>query len=146
MSLMTLQQSLETLANENRGELTPATVVEYARPKASPIHDRFTWNDKVAGEKFRLVEAAMLIRSVRVSFEQNDGTKSVPMRAWVNVREQYGEPGAYVPIQRALTSTETTDMILTQAKREADAFRQKYAGLEAARKVVEAIGSFVEAN
>jgi hypothetical protein len=145
MSLMTLQQSLETLANQNGGELTPAAVVDYARPKSSPIHDRFTWNDKVAGEKFRILEAAMLIRSVRISFEQDDGAKSAPMRAWVNIREKYDEPGTYMPIQRALSSTETSDLILTQAKREADSFRQKYASLAAARKVVEAIGQFVEA-
>lgn len=144
MSLITLQQSLESLANQNGGELTPSAVVDYARPKTSPIHDRFTWNDKEAGEKFRLMEAAMMIRSVRISFEDDGGNATAPVRAWVNIRERHDEPGVYIPIQKALTSSETSSMILDQAKREADAFRQKYASLSAARKLVEAIGEFVQ--
>lgn len=35
-------------------------------------------------------------------------------------------------------------MIIHQAKRDAESFRQKYASLSAARRVVEAIGQFVE--
>lgn len=143
MSLMTLQQSLEALAERNGGELTAAAVVDYARPKTSPIHDRFTWDNKVAGDKYRLLEAAMLIRSVRISFEDNAGEVAPPVRAFVNIRENPKEPGAYIPIQRALSCAETSAAMLESAKREADSFRRKYASLEQARRVVEAIGEFV---
>lgn len=144
MSLITLQQSLEAVAQRNGGYLTPSAVVAYAKPKSSPIHDRFTWDDKEAGEKFRLFEAACLIRSVRISYEKDNGEPSAPVRAWVNIREKNDEPGVYIPIQRALSSAETRDAILEDAKRDAEAFRKKYAGLQAAKKIVEAIGEFVE--
>jgi hypothetical protein len=143
MSLLTLQQSLSAVAESQGGELTPAAVLDYARPKASPIHDRFTWDNKLAGEKFRLIEAAMLIRSVRVSFEQADGTPSAPVRAWINQRESYHETGVYVPIQRVLASPEASQELLNNARRDAESFRRKYATLEAASRVVEAIGEFV---
>lgn len=45
-----------------RGELTPQLVVDEARPKDAPLHDRFEWDNKVAGEAYRRVQAQQLIR------------------------------------------------------------------------------------
>ena len=143
MSLMTLQQSLATVAEQHGGELTPAAVLDYARPKSSPIHNRFTWDNKVAGEKYRLIEAAVLIRSVRVTFDQPDGTPSAPVRAWINQREEYREPGVYLPVARVLAMPDAAEELLANARRDAEAFRRKYATLEAASRVVAAIGEFV---
>ena len=48
------------------GKLKPVTVVEKAKPKRSPIHKAFEWDDGVAGEKYRVHQARNLIRAVRV--------------------------------------------------------------------------------
>jgi hypothetical protein len=57
----TKQAALDELYQRD-GCLRPTAVVSYARPKRSPLHDEFEWNDKVAGEQFRLQQARRLIR------------------------------------------------------------------------------------
>ena len=54
---------IEELRKEH-GLVTPELVLETARPKASPIHNAFEWDTKVAAEKYRLAQAGYLIRAV----------------------------------------------------------------------------------
>jgi hypothetical protein len=63
---MTPEQREFILALDQDGTLTPDAVLEAARPKGSPIHDLFTWDDKVAGARYRIEEARTVIRRVRV--------------------------------------------------------------------------------
>ena len=44
--------------------LNPAKVVAIARPPDSALHRYFTWDDQVAAESFRLLEATRVIRAV----------------------------------------------------------------------------------
>ena len=43
------------------GVLTDEVVVEDARPRSSPLHDHFTWDDTKAGVILRLQQARELI-------------------------------------------------------------------------------------
>ncbi len=54
---------LERLSIKYDG-LTPAKVVVAAKPKSSPLHQAFTWDDSEAARKMREHEARQLIRSV----------------------------------------------------------------------------------
>ncbi len=66
------------------GRLTPALVVDEARDETHPLHTHFQWDDSIAGEQYRQVQAARLIRTkVRVvhGLEQ----KAVQVRAFVHV-------------------------------------------------------------
>lgn len=56
--------ALEKIADNGSGLLTPEEVVVAARPKKSPLHDQFEWNDKTAGHQHRLNQARKLISSV----------------------------------------------------------------------------------
>jgi hypothetical protein len=57
---------LDALAAKDQGRLTPEGVVSAARPVRSPLHNYFTWDDKVAGARHRLDEARQLIRSFEI--------------------------------------------------------------------------------
>lgn len=46
-----------------------SVVVEEAKPKSSPIHDEFEWNDKVAGHQYRLGQARRMIRITPIRME-----------------------------------------------------------------------------
>lgn len=82
---MTQVEALKAIAARDGGLLRPAAVVEAARPKDSPLHNAFEWNDGIAAEKYRLDQAQRLIRSFRVIVE-NDGKKTeVPMFIGVSV-------------------------------------------------------------
>lgn len=59
----------EVKAIEDRnggGRVTPDQVLERAKSKTSALHDRFEWDDKKAGHKYRVEQARALINSVCV--------------------------------------------------------------------------------
>jgi len=53
---------LKELAESAGGALSPAAVVEAARPNNSPIHDQFVWDDTEAAKRYRLQQASELLR------------------------------------------------------------------------------------
>lgn len=65
------------------GVLTPAAVIDEARPKDAPLHPAFEWDNKRAAEGFREWQARQLIRTVTITRE-NKGAA----RVYVNVRRQ----------------------------------------------------------
>ena len=70
------------------GGLKPKDVVKKARPKRSPIHKAFEWDDDVAGEKYRVHQARNLIRAVRVVVD--DGSdEPMPQFVHINDKEPY---------------------------------------------------------
>lgn len=62
---------LERIERE-RGGIRPRDVVAAARPRASPLHPAFTWDDGQAAEQWRLFEARGLVRAVRVVSESGE--------------------------------------------------------------------------
>lgn len=63
---------LKRIAEENGGLLKPEIVVAEARPRSSPLHSRFTWDNTKAAHEYRLWQARQLIRVV---VEVIDGIK-----------------------------------------------------------------------
>lgn len=60
-----LAEELQKL-EDKEGRITAQAVVDAARAPRHPLHDLFTWDDKKAGEQYRLMEARTLIRAVKV--------------------------------------------------------------------------------
>ena len=82
------QQVLQELYNK-WGILTPELVVEVAKDSWHPLHDRFEWDDTIAAEKFRLVQAARVIRSVRVTVHRGESKPPIRVRAFVAEKELF---------------------------------------------------------
>ena len=140
---------LERIARANRGNLTPEAVLKNAKSASSPIHDYFTWDDTEAAHKMRLLEAATLIRSVKVRVEMHDQDEPIVTRAFVNVRSTEADeatgmaaPGVYVPVSVALKVGDYRQQMLENAARELAAFKNKYAILKELSEVFEAVESF----
>jgi hypothetical protein len=66
-----------------RGALTPDAVVEEAAAADHPLHDRFEWDDELAGHEYRVIQAGRLIRSVKVIVGESrvNAFVSLPVRA-----------------------------------------------------------------
>lgn len=62
---MTVRDVLTALYEEH-GTLTADLVVAAAADAASPLHEHFVWDDAEAGHQYRLEQARLLIRTVRV--------------------------------------------------------------------------------
>ena len=80
------------------GTLTPTRVVEAAKPKSSPMHDSFEWDDSIAGQKFREEQARTLIRTVWVEREV-EGT-FIEMPLYVRDPRVAGDEQGYVSLGR----------------------------------------------
>jgi hypothetical protein len=72
------------MANEEQ-RLDPHDIVEESRPKGAVLHPLFEWNDKVAGEQYRIWQARRLSRSVYVYEPAHDEEPSRESPAYFNV-------------------------------------------------------------
>lgn len=121
------------------GKLTPAAVVEEARPESSVLHPDFEWDDAEAAEKYRRHQARQMIAAVCIVQEK---TKQ-PVRAFVNVQTaeatQNGAGRQYVPLPIVLETPPLRNQMLADALKEAQTFQQKYQTLSALEPVFAAI-------
>lgn len=122
---------------DTAGELTPRVVVDVARDPGHPLHNRFEWDDSVAGEKYRLHQARELIR---IAVEFVDGTDGpVKVRSFHSVNRVDGP--TYEPVADIKTDPFMSKLVLQAAEREWKSLYQKYAHLaeflDAVRRDVE---------
>lgn len=61
----TLETKIEEMVN-TLGKVAPAQIVEAARDENSPLHGVFEWDDTIAAEEHRLLQARQLIRTIVV--------------------------------------------------------------------------------
>lgn len=62
----------------NEGYCAPARLVDAARKDTSPIHNLFTWDNKVAADKWRTHEARQIINALTVTMQMNGEQVSAP--------------------------------------------------------------------
>lgn len=135
--------TLELTAGELRalgevGTLTPGAVLARASDPASPLHRHFTWDDTEAAEKFRLIQAGMLIRRARVTILQGSG-ETTSVRAFVSLQAERANGGGSRLTESVLASEALTASMLITAKMELAAFRRKYGQLSLLSGVIAAI-------
>jgi hypothetical protein len=107
----------------HRGKLTPEMVVDTARPKKHPLHARFEWDDKIAGEAHRRQQAHDLITSVKVVFAC--GEKAEKVRAFHAVRgteEEY----VYMPAEKIAADPMLREVLLRDMEREWKQMHSRY--------------------
>jgi hypothetical protein len=115
---------------QQHGELTPQIVVDEARPVDAPLHDRFEWDNDVAGEKYRLVQAAQLIRAVRIEYTTPGSEEKKFIRAFSSLHESSdGEQEGYAPTEVILENEITRRILLRNMDRDIRALKTKYGHL-----------------
>jgi hypothetical protein len=123
--------------HERDGLLKPRAVVDEARPEESPIHDRFTWDDHVAGEKYRVYEARDLIKRVVMVLPDKPEQK-VPVYVSLG-SDRVGDGGGYRPLPQVLSSEDLEREMLRTAYAELQSIRKRYADLKQLAGVMRAI-------
>ena len=122
---------LDRISKEN-GTLTPELIVDASRAEDAPLHKCFEWNDAVAAEKYRCVQAGNIIRLLVT--EKEDADKNhVEVRAFHYVKR------GYKPIDVILEDEDETEALLHKAYMELKAFRQKYKNLSALKPLFELV-------
>lgn len=112
---------------DERGTLTPDLVVSEASAEDHPLHNRFEWDNAVAGPKYREGQASELIRSVQIVFAEDENGMERKVRAFHSVNRVDGP--SYVPIAEVRTDEFMSKLVLLAAHREWKAFYRKYSNL-----------------
>lgn len=116
------------------GRLVPRLIVDAARRPDSPLHDFFEWNDSKAAEKYRLIQASVLVRTVQVTITPPD-MEPRTVRAWVSP----SPGGGYFGIAKVLSDAEMRAQLLEQAHTDLLAFQNRYNSLSELDQVFAAI-------
>ena len=125
---MSLRDQLQAVYDEH-GRLTPAAVVDTARPADHPLHGRFEWDNAVAGDAYRLDQARRLIRSVRVVYREADEKESArTVRAFHAIRDEEGM--AYRPVEEIVENQIATKILLQDMQREWLQLKRRYGMFE----------------
>ena len=122
-----LKSYLEALCIEHGGKLTPDIVLASAISEESPIHHCFEWEESNAAAQYRLLQAADLIRKVKVKVRVGESDiRSV--RAYVNIANPADDKlnlslsqwrrRIYVPVTDALRKVSTRDQVISALYRE----------------------------
>jgi hypothetical protein len=118
--------------------ISPEKVVEAAKPKTSPLHDYFTWEDGEAAHQWRLEQARHLIRVVVDIIELPDKSQR-EVRVFVSLPSDRNSEGGYRVMSRVLDDEEKKKEMLEDAMRELIRFREKYDMLKELAGIFKAI-------
>jgi len=132
-------EEIERLRVTNGKHFDNRLVVDAARDPKSPLHRAFDWDDVKAGERWRLQQAAYLIRSVEVCIVTPEQEERVT-RAFVSTSNNQ-EPRAkhFTSTEYAMSDPELRGEVIRQALRELAAFKRKYAELSELVEIFAAI-------
>ncbi len=134
---------LEQIEREE-GAINPAILVDKSRDQQSPTHECFEWNDSIAAEEYRVVQAREVMRFIVTVAEAEEEPREV--RAFYSVADKT-EPSQtfYISRDKALADEEYREYILNQARNELESFRRKYEHLAELAGVVREIRLLSEA-
>lgn len=145
-----VERELSALYEKN-GKLTAEIVIQEAKQKTHPLHEFFTWDNKEAAINFRLEEARMMIRTVKITI--NTGVTNVTVRKYVNIRttetdqvNPYGKKSEYTEIKDVLNDEEKKQMMFVQAVSELNAFRNKYHSLQIFERLFAEIDNIINSK
>lgn len=138
-----VKDELVAITKMQGGQLTPAAVVDAARPRNSPLHEYFDWSDTSAAEKFRLLQARQLIRTVVTMLPSKNGPQRT-IRAFVSLPDDRSKREGYRLTTEVIRSKDLRVKLLKGALREAQSFANRYRHLKECAGVVSAIDEFEE--
>lgn len=126
---MSLRDHLQAIYDE-RGELTPALVVDVARDNRHPLHSRFEWNNTVAAESYRRHQAHELIKSVRISYSSVRTGEPISIRAFHAVKKPETNKYVYEPTEAIIHDPMAMQLLRTQMRRDWEALQRRWADFE----------------
>lgn len=135
------KQDPEEVAGEISGlgdKFSPSDVVDLARDESSVMHEMFEWDDEVAGEKYREIQAQNIIRLL--VYEDDEKEDSEPVRIFFSTGERTKE---YEPSRLIFQDEDKYQSLLQQAKADLEAFRRKYKTLVEFDALIELINELV---
>jgi hypothetical protein len=136
-------RALWDLTVANQGRLDPEAAVRSARTRNHPLHPFLTWDDKIAGQKWRIEEMRSIIRSVMLVTENDDG-KQERRRGWLSVDDRDGV--SYRGVEEVLSSNSLQAAVMRRALRDLQAWEDRYRELDDICEMVRAARTRLESR
>lgn len=127
-----ISEALQLLGEKTGGILTPYDVVKQASSKSSPLHNSFEWDDTKAGKKYRLMQARLMLTTVKIEF-MGEKQKSY-YNATVSIDDT--PTRAYFPVQQVMSDKALHREVLRQAVAELEHAERKYEHLKQFQGVI----------
>jgi hypothetical protein len=129
-------KELGRITQQHGGVLRAEDVVEAARPRSSPLHSKFEWNDSKAAHEHRLWQARQLI-SVCVQVIPGANKEFSVYCSLSSDRSKRG--GGYRTTVAVMSNAEMREQLLEDALHELNLFQRKYTSLRELAGVFTAI-------
>lgn len=115
-------------------KVTPKELVEKARNNVnSELHKCFEWDDRIASEKYRIIQAERVIRMLVVTREDKKDTPKIRQFQITSERN------VYQPTRLFIENKSEYEVLLARAKEELKAFRLRYKQLSELEEIFNSI-------
>ena len=114
----------EIIAIEKKDGLTAETLLEKAKDDNSSLHDFFEWDDTVAAEKWRLVQARNVINEVKILVDDTEMYAFESVR--VNAVTEENSEREYKSIVEILGTSEYKSQLIERAIHEIQHWKKRY--------------------
>lgn len=142
-----LKKELQTIREANDGFLTPEIVLKYAENPSTILHKEFEWSNDKAAEKYRLLQAGTLIRSISVTIvDEKRDDKIIQVREYVSLKTDRGKNG-YRHIADVLYEDDLRVQFISDIQGDLNAVRGKLKTIsDVADKHLEKVMSILESE
>jgi len=110
-----VQSVVQDLFDRN-GSVKSTELVDEARPKNSPAHPAFEWDDTLAGEEYRLIQARKWIRVVEIIREADSEPERLVHVPRIVTSDDARRDGEYKPISVVVERPDEFARALSQAR------------------------------
>lgn len=131
--------------NEIYGEgKTPtlSEVVDIARSKQSAMHPYFQWDNKIASEEYRKIQAQRMMKNF-VLVEVNRETKEERKTEFRVVEADSSRTSTYRPVRFFFENKDEHAKLIERAKIELSGIKNRYSRIAELDSVIEAIDEFL---
>lgn len=112
-------------------QITPKAILDFAKDEKSELHKCFEWNDGIAAEKYRTIQAGNVIRMLYIVPKNADAP---PVRVLSRTSDTF-----YQPTRTFVKNQNEYEDLLKRALSELESFRLKYKTLSELEQVFEQI-------
>jgi len=110
-----VQSVVQDLFDRN-GSVKSIDLVDKARPTDSQAHPAFEWDDTLAGEEYRLIQARKWIRVVEIIRDDGSEPERLVHVPRIVTADDAGRDGEYKPISVVVEMPDEFERALSQAR------------------------------
>lgn len=134
---------IEALSEDAGRPVTAQEVVNSARPRKSPIHRIFEWDDAVAAEAFRCEQARGMLRNLEIHVVAEDGGEVAKRAERAFIHIQHEDADGYAHARKVANRIEWLDSALEDAREYLSGAKRRFSHIKELAGVMAAIDAFL---